>query len=425
MNRNPRTTVQSNADDNLTLPRHRWYEFKEAFSPSLVRKAIEETKCLRSDYIVDPFCGSGTVPLTAAELGINSYGIEVNPFMSFVAETKLTTAKPTLVLNAMDGVVAGAKNGQRSKLESFSSFCEGSSDKWLFNRDVLRSFEGAWQSTANSPKDIKRLLRLGLIAAAMDVCNAEKDGKCLRYRPNWSSDKFTKDDFINHFRERIGVMSQDLTLSPLHKIFSTKLFPGDSRKVLSSSIKNKFKLCLTSPPYLNSFDYTDIYRPELFLGRFVNSQEQLYALRLKTLRSHVQAKWNDPKVKSTSSLLREALNELEEKKKLLWNARIPMMIEAYFEDMASLMWKLRKKSLDDASLWIVVASSAYAGTEIPVDLILADIGQRNGWQLRKIEVFRRLRAAGQHFNKWDGHKKVIPMLRESLLVFDAAKLKKG
>ena len=26
----------------------------------------------------------------------------------------------------------------------------------------------------------------------------------------------------------------------------------------------QFKLCVTSPPYLNSFDYTDVYRPELF-----------------------------------------------------------------------------------------------------------------------------------------------------------------
>ena len=45
---------------------------------------------------------------------------------------------------------------------------------------------------------------------------------------------------------------------------------ADSRHHLPDSFAG-FKLCVTSPPYLNSFDYTDIYRPELFLGGFVQS----------------------------------------------------------------------------------------------------------------------------------------------------------
>lgn len=33
-----------NFSDNMNLPRHRWYEFKEGFGSSLVERAIIETR---------------------------------------------------------------------------------------------------------------------------------------------------------------------------------------------------------------------------------------------------------------------------------------------------------------------------------------------------------------------------------------------
>lgn len=78
----------SNADHTRDLPRHRWYFYKEGFSPALVKKAIEENGLSSNDLILDPFNGSGTVTLTASNEGINSVGFEVNPFTSFLSKTK-------------------------------------------------------------------------------------------------------------------------------------------------------------------------------------------------------------------------------------------------------------------------------------------------------------------------------------------------
>lgn len=78
----------SNADDTRDLPRHRWYFYKEGFSPGLVKKAIDEKGLGSGDIILDPFNGSGTVTLTAATEGIKSLGFEVNPFTSFLSKTK-------------------------------------------------------------------------------------------------------------------------------------------------------------------------------------------------------------------------------------------------------------------------------------------------------------------------------------------------
>ena len=54
----------SNAVDTLKLPRHRWYYYKEGFSPTLVEKAIESSGIKKIDVILDPFNGSGTTTLT-------------------------------------------------------------------------------------------------------------------------------------------------------------------------------------------------------------------------------------------------------------------------------------------------------------------------------------------------------------------------
>jgi hypothetical protein len=57
-----------NFTDNMALPRHRWYEFKEGYGASLVERAILETKHVTGKdrlFVLDPFSGSGTTPLTA------------------------------------------------------------------------------------------------------------------------------------------------------------------------------------------------------------------------------------------------------------------------------------------------------------------------------------------------------------------------
>ena len=64
------------------------------------------------------------------------------------------------------------------------------------------------------------------------------------------------------------------------------------------------------------------------------------------------------------------------------------MIQAYFEDMFNILKLLKQKAMKDAQVWFVVSNSAYAGLEIPVDLIIGDIASKAGWYLKEIGVLR-------------------------------------
>lgn len=407
----------ASALDAIELPRHRWYFFKEAFSPEIVDYAIEHSRIPPEGLILDPFCGSGTVPLQASLQGYRGHGIEVNPFLAFVARAKLSSASNTAFDKALDLACLGAERGARSPLEGFSTFSKRrDAERWLFNTRVLRAFEGARLAIEHTRGTASSLVRLCLIEAAMATCNATKDGKCLRYRRDWESLGLGSQDFIEALNARASIVRSDLHSEYTPK-GDSKITTADAR---STELPEAFDLCVTSPPYLNSFDYTDVYRPELFLGQFVGTMSQLSQLRLRTLRSHVQARWPMPKVHEYGSLYAESLRLVTERKDRLWDKRIPAMITAYFEDMEIVLRSLRRRAKPEASAWIVVSTSAYAGVEIPVDLIIADIAGACGWYLRDLNVLRHLgRVSGQQWNELSSKKaSKRPHMRESVVVLN-------
>lgn len=421
------TTIGSSnnvgALDNHSLPRHRWYFIKEAFSPQVVQVALKESLRQRGQWVVDPFSGSGTSVLTSTLNGFNGVGFEVNPFLAFVSKTKLSSCNPFSLEKYLPAVTKGVKRGAISGLEIFSTFSKKKdAQKWLFNRDVLRAFEGGWQATESIPEPAQNLLKLSLIGAAMDVCNAEKDGKCLRYKKDWEKLGFGQTDFTSAFEARLEMVKSDIKDCPIESNES-RIYRTDSRQEKTwLRVDNKYKLCVMSPPYLNSFDYSDVYRPELFLGKFVKKPEELVRLRLQTLRSHVQVKWPDPLTANFGSQYARSLKKIEEHADSLWNKRIPLMIKAYFEDMKSILANLLIHTLPEAQVWIVVSTSSYAGIEIPVDSIIADIGEQIGWHLKELSTIRYLRrTAGQQWDRLSEAKQNKPHLRESLILLERRK----
>lgn len=406
----------SNADSTVEAPRHRWYFYKEGFSPQLVENAIELSGIGKNDVIIDPFNGSGTTTLTAALKGFRSVGIEVNPFTSYLSSSKLKNADLKEFKKYKGKLLNAVENGSKSNLIGFSTFSKNEElEKWLFNDEILNSFEGGWNFASKIPSNnIRKLFRLSLIIAAMDNCNATRDGKCLRYRLSWKEYNFDKLTYIQTLSDKLDQMMDDIEQHPISQ--PATIINGDSRKIISvASPVNKFGLCVTSPPYLNTFDYTDIYRPELFLGKFVKNQRELYNLRLNTIRSHVQAKWELPVLSDFGILYSETISKINDNQENLMHRNIPMMIQAYFEDMFNILKLLKTKANPNASLWLVVSNSAYAGIEVPVDLILGDVGSKAGWFLKEIGVLRYLKKRKTKYSS------EITQLRESVIIFSASK----
>ena len=405
----------SNYEDTTELPRHRWYYYKEGFSPNLVEKAIEVVGVTKKDIIIDPFNGSGTTTLTASLNNIFSVGIEVNPFTAFLSEAKLKNGDKKELDKSVGKILKSINKGGISPLLKFSTFSKTKdADKWLFNNPILNSFESGWQTTNNiSSYSARKLTRLALITSAMQNCNATRDGKCLRYREGWEDNIFNKKSFTESFELNMEMITSDI----LQKTITQKanIIQGDCRKILKSKLSKPFKLCITSPPYLNTFDYTDIYRPELYLGKFIEGSKPLYDLRLTTVRSHVQAKWEKPTQTDFGLLYQHAMDHVNANTDKLMHKDIPLMIQAYFEDMLNILKLLKAKAAKDGQLWLVVSNSAYAGLEVPVDLIIGDLASKAGWFLKEIGVLRYVKK------RKTKHSPKVNELRESVIILSNSK----
>ncbi|RME79041.1 MAG: hypothetical protein D6769_03430, partial [Methanobacteriota archaeon] len=66
------------------MPIHRWFHYKEGFSPEFVKRVMEG----REGPLLDPFMGSGTTLVAANELCVESYGLDVSELSLFVANEK-------------------------------------------------------------------------------------------------------------------------------------------------------------------------------------------------------------------------------------------------------------------------------------------------------------------------------------------------
>ena len=369
---------------NKRIGIYSWFPYKEAFSNILVHKLIELFGLNSNDYVLDPFCGIGTTLLAAKEKGINAYGIDIVPLCTFVAEAKINVCNYDI----------------RKVREYFAKILDSN---FLIDRSLvvpdINIITKAFDSNDGFLEilSFKRLIEnivedqlyrnffvLGLLSIVEKLSNTKKDGAFLRIVP-----RNQHKDIKSLFKEQIEKYILDinnLNFSLLENALcrsdiDTKVFCMDSRKI---KLDRRFHAVITSPPYLNRYDYTRTYALEL-ATECVGSFQELKMIRYNTIRSHVEAKFEKSEfVKSAT--LRNCLATLVNRK--LNNTQIPGMISGYFEDMYLVLRKIKQLLYANGKVAFVVGTVSYSGVYIPVDLILADIGTQLGLKLEKIIVTR-------------------------------------
>ena len=411
-----------NFSTNLDKPIHRWFDIKEGYSRDLIINLINRFDVRKKELILDPFCGSGTTLLAAKEKGIDGIGFEINPFLAFLTKVKLNnyTNKDILGLE-----LAFKKIEKMESKKSLISSPKLSISKKLFC-PRLKTILAIKEYISRVPKNqIKDLLNICFLSILEDCSTSKKDGNGLKY-PRNKIPKKVRPTFI----EKLNQIIDDLksTKNWRNKSF---VFENDVRKledILKNKIdstatdllngfninnfntfKEKVSLVVFSPPYMNCFDYTEVYKVELWFGDFIKNYGELKNLREATLSSHLNQTLTERKKLDNEyvKIFTEAIGEKE-----LWNKRIPFMIQGYFEDMWLVLKGIYRLLAPKSHCVIVVGNSAYGNIVIPTDLILGDLGLDIGFKSFKVEVARHLGTSSQQYKKVNARDK----LRESLVI---------
>lgn len=402
---------------------HRWYPFVEGYSKEFIEDILQELP-FTPQCALEPFCGSGTTPVELQNHSIKCYSFEVSPFMHLLAKVKLerTYDEATLIRfrnKVADSLARPMPDIRKKELVPFGDTLvrKDGMKKWNFHDSSLDGILDIRYAIRTEVDDDRysKLFTIALSSIILQASNLFRNGKCLSYKKGWETRIISRDEIHRLFLNQLDtVIYEDVkTLSSQRaRVCNADLCCfGDVRKSIENVEDDSLDLIITSPPYLNSRDYTDIYMLELKVLQLVNSHEDLQKLRKSTLRSHVQVKYGDMRPIDNLRLC-ECLSDMRKSDQKSWNSDIPNMICGYFEDMQQLFTAFSKKMRKGGVIYFNVANSAYFGVEVPVDLIISDIAENCGLKVREIRKARDIKTSPQQ-SKALGKK-----LHESVIVID-------
>jgi hypothetical protein len=410
--RSTKTTYRSpvNFIESMQCARHRWFPYKEGFSPSFVRNFLHEFDIEPNGIVLDPFSGSGTTSLVAGEMGRKSIGMDVSPLTTSIAAAKATTLD------------AHEQRLLREHIEIFRT-SDLTAEHLAPDNDTVKSYyHPAYLSailrikghfTAIENDKVRSLFKLAFLASIEPFSTHRKAGNGVKRKSSFvlSTDKTDALENCRSFMlERLEVMLIDiqgtkhLTIPEFWEASSLDASQHDKLDPISS--------LLTSPPYANCFDYSKIYMSELWLGDFFKCKEDQKAFREKSVRSHVHAHWNDRHLSFGSSMVEDIIREHIDQQQL-WSPRIGSMLSGYFQDLGMLLAQIKPRVVPGGTLGFVVGNSFYGGLAVATDLLLAELALQHGYEVISIQVYRGVIPSSQQYKLLGENRKYM---RESLVL---------
>ncbi len=402
---------------NKYQPVHRWYSLVEGYSSELVRRILGEQERMPG-VCFDPFMGVGTTALTCQDLGVKCFGVENSPFFFDVTRAKLRTDYDPhefkVLIDEFETYLFSCEHSHPlPEIETKTLFETEGRERWIFNDQVREGITDILEKMHDLPPSFNKYFNLFKVALGnhlVGISNVFRNGKCLSFKKNWQQNNIQRKDvhklFINYCRNIIltDIRSKSNICTRTHNYVN--VFRGDSRELVKNLPDDSIDIVITSPPYLNSRDYTDIYRLELWMLGYVSKFTEERKLRSSALTSHVQIMVKEKESPNIPELS-EFLTHLGTVPSL-WNKNIPNMIKGYFSDMQSIFEDLSPKLKPGAMLYINVSNSAYGNKICEVDTILAKIAETKGYEALEIRTARFINSSKQQ--------SIASKLRESVIV---------
>lgn len=372
----------------------RWFRYPAGFSVQTLEACYSALNTHPDAFVVDPFAGVGTIGVKSDQLGIISVGIEAHPQIAELASLKFRRPdSPEHLLQQAESLVADEKRGDPRSENSLviKSFEHETLTRLLGLRDSIKQLdEGIWQL----------YLKWSLLGALRDCASASVGWP---YQRPGTPRKPRMADPYRAFIRRARWMVEDLDKA---NPSVARVQTGDSRSEESwvAALDNcKANAVVTSPPYLNNFDYADATRLELYFWGVAQSWKQMTDTvrsgmivattqqTKKTLALEALEKLEKlcPKTHGTVAELTSLLRQERERRPR--GKEYDRLVPSYFADLTQVLVRIRSHTTPQAPVVLVLGDSAPYGVYIDTPRILASAANELGF---RTEFIRPLRQRG-------------------------------
>lgn len=233
---------------------HALHPYPARFIPQIPRKAIELWTS-EGDLVLDPFCGCGTTLLESILLGRPAIGVDNNGVACLVSKAKTAhySSQDLKVLNRFRITLKDSIDNPKLQI----SLPEYENVDYWFSQEAILDMGKLKAVIQDLPNRAKLFADAVFSSVIVRASNQDSDTRYARiereYKPrsviNW---------FITKLSSSLSRLQEIIDL-PKSK---AKVFCQDGRN-LGNVPAETVKLIITSPPYINAYDYHKYHRHRL------------------------------------------------------------------------------------------------------------------------------------------------------------------
>lgn len=387
---------------------HDWYRFVLSYPPHLVRDYFRDFDLREGSTVLDPFCGTGTTLVEAKKNQIVSIGLEANPFPYLASKVKTNWKIPpsSLADISQEIVEKTYKELEAQGIDDKNLTAEKGTKLKSLDKDAMRVLIKNSISPLPLHKTLVLLEQINCYSEhpayenlLVGLGNAlVSDIGNLRFGPEVGVGKIKKDIHVTStWLSKIEKMVADLKTVQEVEAPVSEVFLADAREFQAKLKTRKVDAVITSPPYPNEKDYTRTTRLESVVLGFFEDMMHLRGFKKTLLRSNTRGIYKadtDDQWVSDIKEIQQLAQAIEERRIKLgktsgFEKNYHRVTKLYFGGMARHFTELTKILKPGATLAYVVGDQAsYLRVMIRTGQILAQIAEKIGYKVERIDLFR-------------------------------------
>jgi DNA modification methylase len=371
---------------------HRWFNFIAGFSPEFVHQKCEIAGVLPGDLLLDPFAGCGTSLVVAAERGLCAVGFDPHPIFNRICSAKLPG------LGAIDVVQATQKlllhGFQNPRTTAILSESQNAFLAKLYPVDTLEALLGAREVLLASNLQDNDIAFL-MLSRIVDKCShSQTDGI---YKAPTSKKQPVSPECA--CADVMAMMLDDLESLRGIDLQQRGAVIRHSSQTMGEVASDSVSIVVTSPPYLNNFDYAEMTRMLLYFWGIATSwgditekvRQPLIVNTTTALKGHkpLQGMYRERITRGLHPALDELVTVLGAKRREKKGKKeYDFLIYPYFSQMTDVLAESFRVMRPGAPIHVVIADAALYGVHISTPQFLQSCMTEIGFRKVQCDLMR-------------------------------------